>query len=167
MSRSRSIYFHRYDDILMNVELGTFTMALYHAAQLDSVKGEKLINTTIPEVLYRLGVDFEGDAGGLSSEDFEAHFVPSEIQEVILFIENDLIPVFNNENKNLIDHYGGVSNFVDLWFNSQRYLLHYGIGEEEFFEEDNTRGLALWMGEYKKLLQASLDLNRPFEVWVR
>ena len=49
-------------------------------------------------------------------EDFEAHFVPSELQVAISFIANDIIHSLNIETKDLIEKYGGRDNFRKLYY---------------------------------------------------
>lgn len=163
MGRTRAKYFI-YDDEEYHMDFGTFSLCMYYAAQLNVVKAKKLFDATMSEWKFR--VEYELPKGGLTSDDEEAHFVPLEIQEVITFLENDLIPALNNEIQDLLDQYGGKSNFINLYYNNAEFLKFNGIDENEFFDSDG-KTLADCMNYIKIILQYSFTANQSFITYVR
>jgi hypothetical protein len=163
MGRTRSIYFE-YNYTEEHISFGTFALCMYYASQLNTVKTKKLMEATISEWSFR--VEYELPKGGLTSDDEEAHFVSSEIQEVITFLENDLIPALNNETQDLLEQYDGKSNFINLYYNNAEFLKFNGISENEFFDSDGET-LAHYMNRLKIILQYYLSENEPFITYVR
>jgi hypothetical protein len=163
MGKTRAKYFE-YNNTQEHISFGTFSLCMYYAAQLNTVKAKKLMEATISEWKYR--AEYELSEGGLTSDDEEAHFVPSEIQEVIIFLENDLIPALNNETQDLLVQYGGKSSFINLYYNSVEYLKFNGISEDEFFDSDGET-LSHYMSRLKIILQYSLSVNQPCITYVR
>jgi hypothetical protein len=163
MGRSRAKFFE-YNNEEIHFDFGTYSLFMYYASQLNTVKAKKLMDATISEWKYR--VEYELPEGGLTSDDEEAHFVPLEIQEVITFLENELIPALNNETQDLLVQYGGKSSFINLYYNGAEYLKFLGISEDEFFESDG-KSLAFYLNRLKIILQFSLSANQPFLTYVR
>lgn len=165
MGRSRAIFFEcDNEDHDIHFDFGTFALCMYYAVQLNVDKAKKLFDATISEWKYR--VEYELPIGNLISENYEAHFIPSEIEETITFLENDLIPALNNEIPNLLIQYGGISNFLDLYYNSAPFLGFNGVFENEVFDGDG-KSLAHYMNLLKIILQYSLSVNKPCDVHVR
>lgn len=163
MGSTRAIYFEHNNEI-DHFDFGTYALCMYYAAQLNTAKAKKLMEATISEWKYR--VENELSEGSLTSDDDEAHFVPLEIQEVITFLDNDLIPALNNETQDLLVQYGGKSSFVNLYYDSAEFLKFNGISENEFFESDG-KSLAFYLNRLKIILQYSLSENQPCIVYVR
>ncbi|MFH6943591.1 hypothetical protein [Flavobacterium sp. FlaQc-50] len=163
MVRSRAIFFE-YNDEEIHFDLGTFALCMYYAVQLDIVKAKKLFDATLSEWTYR--VDYDLPEGNLTSDNQEAHFVVSEIQEAIAFIKDDLIPALNNEKQDLLNQYGGISNFINLHDSTTTFLRFYGIFENDFSESDGE-SLAHYMGLLKTALQHSIYINQPNIVYVK
>lgn len=163
MGRTRAKYFE-YNDEEIHFDLGTFALCMYYAVQLDVTKAKKLFDATLSEWAYRL--DYDLPIGSLTPVDEEAHFVLSEIQEAIIFLENDLIPALNSETLDLLIQYGGITNFINLYESTTDFLRFYGIFENEFSESDGE-SLAHYMGLLKLYLQDSLSANQPFITYVR
>lgn len=162
MGKTRSIFFE-YNNEDEHFDFGTFSLCMYYAAKLNATKAKKLFESTISEWKYR--VEYEIPLQNITSDDDEAHFVPSEIQETILFLENDLIPNLNNETQNLIKQYGGETNFINLYYNNYDFLKFNGITENEYFDGD-TKNLAHYMNRLKVALQHSLTVNQPLIIYV-
>lgn len=163
MGKTRSIYFE-YNNTEEHISFGTFSLCMYYAAQLNTVKAKKLMEATISEWSFR--VEYDLPEGNLTSDDEEAHFVPLEIQEVITFLEDDLIPALNNETQDLLEQYGGKSSFVNLYYDGAEFLKFNGISENEFFDSDGET-LSHYMNRLKIILQYSLSTNQPCVVYVR
>lgn len=165
MGRTRSIFFECEDENYdFHIDIGTFAICMYYAVQLDAEKAKTVFDATLSEWAYR--VDYDLPENNLTSEDIEAHFVPSEILEAIVFLENELIPALNNETTDLLMQYGGISNFLDLYYSSIYYLRFYGVFRNEFFDGDGG-SLAHYMNLLKITLQYSLSINKPYIVYVR
>ncbi|GAA3734905.1 hypothetical protein GCM10022422_17270 [Flavobacterium ginsengisoli] len=162
MRKTRAIYFE-YNGIVEHFDFGTFSLCMYYATLINSLKAKKLFEATISEWKYRVEYDLPED--NFTSDDDIAHFQISEITEAIEFIEDILIPSLNNETKDILLKYGGKSNFVKLYYNNAGFLKFNGITENEFFE---TKGesLAYHMNRLKIILQYSLDFSQPFMVYV-
>jgi hypothetical protein len=163
MVKSRALFFE-YNDEEIHFDLGTFALCMYYAVQLNIAMAKKLFDATLSEWAYR--VDYDLPEGDLTSDDREAHFKVSEIQEAIIFLQNDLIPALSNERQDLLEQYGGISNFIHLYDNTTPFLRLYGIFENDFSESDGE-SLAHYMGLLKMALQHSIAVNQPNIVYVK
>ncbi len=144
------------------IDFGSYALTMYYAKQLNPVLGKFFFDATISEYHYR--VNYELPRGNYSDEDNHAHFVLNDLQEVILFLENQLLPSLNNENINLIVQYGGINNFIELFYTSPEYLNYIGIDEDEYFEGDGPQ-LAFQLEDLKNLFQNSLLNGQPYDTF--
>lgn len=163
MKRTRSIYFENNNEE-EHISFGSFAICMYYATQLNASKAKKFFDATISEWKYR--AEYELPVGSLSSDDTEAHFIVSEVQEVVTFLENDVIPALNAETQDVLVQYGGKSNFINLYYNDAAFLKFNGISEDEFFDGDGET-LADYMNRLKLILQYSLSVNQACNVYVR
>ena len=163
MGKTRAIYFE-YNNENYHMDFGTFSLCMYYATQLNINKAKKLFDATMSEWGYR--VDYDLPQNGLTSNDEMSHFVPSEIQEAITFLQNEVIPALNNQTLDLLVQYGGKSNFINLYYNNADFLKFNGISEDEFFDSDGET-LADCMNRLKIILQYSLTANQAFKTHVR
>jgi hypothetical protein len=163
MGKRRAIYFE-YNNEEEHISFGTFSLCMYYATQLNINKAKKLFDATMSEWSFRINYDLPQN--GLTSIDDNAHFISSEIQEVIIFLEDDLVPALNNETQDLLVQYGGKSNFINIYYNNAEFLKFNGIDENEFFDSDGET-LAHYMNRLKIILQYSLIANQPFLTYVR
>jgi hypothetical protein len=162
MEKTRSIFFE-YNEEDEHFDFGAFSLCMYYATKLNSSKAKKLFEATISEWKFR--VEHELPLENLESKNREAHFIASEIQDSIIFIENDLIPALNNETQDLLKQYGGKSNFIKLYYSSDDFLKFNGIDENEYFD-GNAQNLVHYMNRLKIALQYSLTVNQPLIVYV-
>lgn len=162
MGKARAIFFE-YNDEDEHFDFGTFSLCMYYAAKLNPTKAKKLFEATISEWKYR--AEYELPLENLASNNRETHFIPSEIQDTIVFLENDLIPTLNNETQDLLKQYGGKANFVNLYYNNVEFLKLNGISEDECFD-GSPENLAHYMNRLKIALQYSLTENQPCLVYV-
>jgi len=163
MGKTRGFYYS-IDNINKVEDFGTYALAMYYVKQINASKGKKLLEATLSEAAYRF--ENELPSGGLDGlEDFEAHYVRSDLQEVIFFIENDLIPALNNETQNLLVKYGGRANFVDLYYTNPDYLIALGVDDDEFYMADPS-SIAAFLLDLKDVFEYSLSVNKPCEVLV-
>jgi hypothetical protein len=162
MGRTRVKIFELNDQEL-TFDFGTYALLMYYAKQINPIKGKKLINATISEWSYR--IENEIPLGNITSDNHEAHFVISEINEVISFIDFELVNSLNSESKNLITKYGGSSNFVNLYETNLDYLKVLAFSDCEFFDGDPSQ-LILFLNELKQFFQYALSQNQAFRVYV-
>ncbi|MCD9575457.1 hypothetical protein [Flavobacterium soyae] len=162
MGKIRSIFFE-YNEEDEHFDFGTFSLCMYYAAKLNPSKAKKLFEATISEWKYR--VEYELPLENLESKNREVHFIPSEVQDSIIFLENDLIPALNNETQDLLKQYGGKSSFINMYYSSVDFLKFNGIDENEYFD-GNGENLAHYMNRLKIALQYSLTVNQPLIVYV-
>ena len=162
MGKTRGFYFS-IDELDKVADFGTYALAMYYAKQVNAIKAKYLLEATFSEWKYRVENDLPED--GLEGlEDFESHFVPSEIKDVISFIENEVIPALNNETQNLIDKYGGRDNFQTLYYTNPDYLICLGFDDDEYYVDNyGVRGFFI---DLKEILSYCLIHNKPYEVLV-
>jgi hypothetical protein len=136
---------------------------LFGQPLLNTSKAKKLFDATLSEWEYRFNYNLsEGD---LTSSNREAHFVVSEIQESIVFLENDLIPALNNESQDLLKKYKNIPNFINLYDSTTEFLRFYGVFENDFSESDGE-SLAHYMNLLRIALKYSLSVNQPLLTYV-
>jgi len=162
MGKTRVKIFELNDKELI-LDFGTYALLMYYAKQIDPIKGRKLINTTISEWSYR--IENEIPLVDITNDNYKVHFVISEINEVISFIESELINSLNSESKNLITKYGGNSNFVNLYETNPDYLKVLAFSDSEFFDGDPNQ-LIFLLNELKQFFQYTLSQNQAFRVYV-
>lgn len=160
MGNTRGFHFS-IDEIDKVTDFGTYAIAMYYAKQINILKAKILFEATLSEWKYR--VEHELSEDGLDGlEDFEAHFVPSEIEDVISFIENEIVPALSNETQNLLEKYGGRANFLELYYTNPDYLIALGLDDNEFYGDNY--GIKGFFIELKEVLSYSLIHNKPCEV---
>jgi hypothetical protein len=163
MGRTRGIYFE-IDDQENVIDFGTYALMMYYAKQINANKAKQMFNATLSEWKYRVEYNLPTEnLDGL--EDFEAHFVPSELQEAISFIANEVIPALNNEPRGLIEKYGGPDNFFKLYYTSPDYLAALGLNNNEFYDE--LYGVKVAFKQLHDLFEYSLSINTPYEIFIR
>ncbi|CAH0288633.1 hypothetical protein SRABI27_03999 [Pedobacter sp. Bi27] len=163
MGRTRKVEF-THGDVYKDVDFGTYALMMYYAKQLNSTKAEIFFNATISEWNYRVEHDLpEGDLDAI--DDLEVHFIPKEIRETIIFIDNELIPALNNETLNLIEKYGGRDNFYKLFYTNPGYLIALGLNDDEFYF-DIPSSIVAFLGRLKVVLELALNANTPYEVFI-
>jgi hypothetical protein len=163
MKKTRSIYFENNNEE-EHISFGSFAICMYYAVQLNAAKAKKLFDATISEWKYR--AEYELSTGSLTPDHTEAHFTVSEVQEVVSFLENDVVPALNAETQDILAQYGGKSNFINLYYNNAEFLKFNGISENDFFDSDGET-LAHYMNRLKLILQYSLSVNQACDVYVR
>lgn len=151
------------NDQELTFDFGTYALLMYYAKQIDPIKGKKLLYATICEWSYR--IENAIPLGNITSDNDEAHFVASEIIEIISFIDSQLVNNLNSESKNLITKYGGNSNFVNLYETNSDYLKVLAFSDSEFFDGD-PKQLIFLLNELKQFLQYALSQNQAFRVYV-
>lgn len=162
MARTRAIYFE-IDDRDNFIDFGTYALMVYYAKQINAGKAKQLFDATLSEWKYRVEHNLSTEnLDGL--EDFEAHFVASELQTAISFIANDIIPALNIETKDLIEKYGGRDNFLKLYYINPDYLAALGLNNNEFYDE--LYGVKVAFKQLHDLFEYALSVNTPYEVFV-
>ncbi len=163
MTRTKYFELAEANELVLEIEFGTYVLMMYYIAQIDYQKALKLFHATISEWKYR--VEYELDEGMYDSENYTCHFVPSEIQESIAFIDNQVIPALQNETyEDVLVKYGGKANFENIYNDNNTFLIFLGAYDEVY--EDSKYGM--W-GRFEKLrnvFQESLNRNIPFKTWV-
>lgn len=144
-------------------DFGTYALINYYAKQLSLLSSKKLLEAGLTEYEYRW--EYELPLDGFTPDDEIAHFVPSDVEDVVVFLENELIPALNNEVKNLIEIYGGKKSFVKLFYTNPEHLAFLGISEDDFFEGDGEQ-LSFQLSSFKVFLQSALASDTAYSVVV-
>jgi len=159
MGRTRSKKFYLENEAL-ELGFGTYTMLMYYALTLNSVKGKKLFDATMTEWAYRVNYDL--DLTGITSSDIGAHFVISDIQDAISFIDGDLINALESEKEDLLTKYGGKSNFEENVNSNEGIIGFVGVADEYYIDDpESLIGIAEML---KDFLQVAVNLNKSYNV---
>ncbi|KQR67668.1 hypothetical protein [Pedobacter sp. Leaf176] len=126
---ARAIIFDLNDKDL-TIDFGTYALIIYYAKQVNESKAMKLFDATSTE--YRFRIRYNLPKVGFTEDNYDAHFIRSEIMESITFIDNELIPNLNSETEDLLKKYGGNSGFLAQYYNSPGFLIALGLEEDEF-----------------------------------
>lgn len=163
MGRRRATYF-LFEDMCLFIDFGSYALAMYYAKQLNREKGKKLFDATISEYWYRCYYDLPRD--NYTSENDEAHFVITDLEEVIAFMDNELLPALNDESEDIINQYGGLDNFIELFYSNTNgtYLEEIGLYHHEYYESDGP-ALAFELEKIKDLFSHCLSLKEPYRVY--
>ena len=157
-TRAKKIYLGDEEVIL---DFGTYAILMYYALMLNSTKGKKLFDATMSEWAYK--VNYELDLNEITDSDINAHFVISEIQEAITFIEEELINALRSETQNLLIKYGGRSNFQKIVNSNDGIIGFLGLDNEEFYIDKPTYLIEI-AHKLKDFLHMAVTLNMPYEV---
>lgn len=165
MGSSRQIHFKLDNNNRTDINFGIYCIMMYYAAQVNPVRSKRLFNASLNEWEYR--VEYELDKGDLTSNDWEAHYVYADLQDIVPFINNEVIPALSNEpyDEILTQKYSGVANFMDIYYQSEDYLTFFGLAETELFDGNKYS----MRGEFKALkdfFQVVVQQNKLYEVWV-
>ncbi|AYL97714.1 hypothetical protein [Mucilaginibacter celer] len=135
-----------------------------YAKKIDATKTRKLLDATTSEYYYRLKRQLPVET--LVYDDWEIHFDPTDLNEVIMFIENDLIPTLESDEIDLMEQYGGWDNFITLFKNDRDFLSSaMSICEDENYF-DYPPIIARYLGDFRDLIKYALSVNRLYEVYV-
>lgn len=163
MSKWRAIYFEL-DDRNQHFDFGTYALLMYYAKSVNSRLAKKFLDSTFSEYEYRIIYDLSVDT--LDEESRTAHFIASEIQEIIEFLEQELIPSLENESRNLFEKYGSKENFYELFYSNVEFLDPLGIYHDECYN-DEPKGLIFLIKILIRFMQSALSLNIPYSVFVK
>ena len=165
MGTRRIIHFYAYrddpDDLDMEISFGTYVLMLYYAGQLNYQKAKLLYHATLSEYRYRINYDLP--LGNLTDDDDGCHFDVTEFQQVIAFIENELIPELNKENQDLIEKYGGEDGFYNK-FNQNSGFIEASI-YDEYYDSDPWEVAAV-LTAFKSLLSNAILTNRLYRCFI-
>lgn len=163
MTRAKYFKLVEANELKLEIEFGTYVLMMYYIAQIDYQKALKLFQATLPEWEYK--VEYESDDGVFDSENYTCHFVPSEIQESIAFIDNQVIPALQNEAyEDVLEKYGGKANFENIFDLNNTFLNILGAYDEDY--DDSKYALRENFRRLKNVFQESLNRNIPFKTWV-
>lgn len=169
---SRRIYFEVVDEEdwtqKINPHFGSIAVLIFYANLIDPLMGEKMMEASISESVYRYEKNLS--EGNNTYENDLAHYGVSEMPEMINFIDDRLLIALRKEKNDIdivTDMCGGVSNFIDLYYEPD-YLGYFGIGEDDIFEGDTgyVPNLIDKAIELRNFFQRVIDLNRPYKVFV-
>lgn len=146
------------------MEFGTYVLMMYYASKLEYQKSIKLFNTTVSEWQYR--INNELDEGVYNSDNDTVHFVSGDIQESIQFINNQILPVLQNESNNdILNKYGGEPNFLNIYDENNNFLSSLFLSDNEMFGDNKFNMLGLFE-KLRDLLQEALNRNQPYVTWI-
>jgi hypothetical protein len=162
---SRSITFKLDKENRLEINFGIYCIMMYYAAQVNPIRAKKLMESSISEANFRFEYNLED--GGVTPDEDAAHYVYSDIQDIVPFINNEVIPALTAETYDEIldDKYGGKENFFDSYYESENYLGFFGVNPNELFD-GNKYSIR---GEFKSLrdfFQVVIQKNKVYEVWV-
>ncbi|WEK18007.1 MAG: hypothetical protein P0Y49_14515 [Candidatus Pedobacter colombiensis] len=159
---ARGIFFSC-EDVHLTIDFGTYALLMYYSMLTNYPKAQKLFDATLTEWQFRIEYDLPRDS--FTSSDIDAHFVPSEIQESIEFIDNEVIPALNNETQDLIVKYGGRDRFSDTINGSADFIGALGIEDDEFYY-DAPESLIGIITSLKEFFQYASLVNRQYKIYV-
>jgi len=148
----------------LTINFGTYALFMYYSKQVNENKAKKLFDATLTEYEYR--VEYKLPIGGLTDEDYQAHFVPSDILDVLNFIDDELIPALTNENEDLLIKYGGNQGFLNKFNTDPGYLIALGLENDEFYY-DAPGDIVHYSHLLKEFFLYALQLNTAYEVIVQ
>jgi hypothetical protein len=160
----RAVYFSLNEKEFL-YDFGTYALILYYSMQINRSTTEKLFDATQSEFYYRIHHQLPED--NYTDENESAHFVVTDIVDIVQYIENELIPTLANETEDLITKYGGEENFCKL-FNNDEYLpnrIGIDFGDDEFYCGE-CFDLISDLRKLTDIFQYSLLLNQPLNVYV-
>lgn len=157
---SRRIYFEITEETdwtqKIDPDLGSIAALIFYADNLNPVMGEKMMNSTLSEYNYRFEKNLP--RGNYTTYNSSAHYGPDHMEELIHFIDNQLIPALQNSLQHrdiLIDMYGGIQNFLNLYYDGPEYLGYIGINESDIIEG--------YTGYIPNLMQKTLELKNFYQ----
>jgi len=156
------VYFDNPSEFDMTIDFGTYSLMVYYAKQLNYEKAKLLYDATLSEYYYR--ATYNKPLDDLTDE-YSSHFNSDEIQQVIDFIENDLIPELNNEKQDLIEKYGGREGFYDRFEKDEGFIRGF-IYEDEWYYSDPLQISSL-LDAFKSLLSHVIFINQAYRVSIR
>jgi hypothetical protein len=159
--RKRAINFNL-DHYSFFFDFGTYALMIYYAEQIDHSEAINLLDLTTSEHFYRAEYDLLNDK--LTDDDDEAHFDRKSIQDVVAFIDSQVIPSLKQEEYNLIDKYKGRENFYHLFNNAPDLSNRLGINEDDYYM-DHRLSVPYHFIRLRDLFQYSLSVNQPFKVY--
>jgi hypothetical protein len=163
MGLIRGIYFC-IDEKVEYFAFGTYGLIMYYAKQLDLANGKRFFDSTLTEFYYKLNYNL--DTGSLTDSDDTARYDGGELQQVINFIGNQLIPSINNEQTNLLLKYGGEHNFLNFFYTNMEYLEAMDLLEGQEDYDDNPAQLAFRLNQFNSFLQYAFSQNRAYTIFI-
>lgn len=142
------------DGEFTTLDFGTYSLLLYYAMKLNYGKAKKMFDSTLTEWQYRVYNDLP--RGSFDHNNTEAHIVIDDIQEVVQFIDEELIPALSNETQDLLVKYGGKSKLADTINRSTDFIGELGLADDEFYYDDQI-ALVDISGKLKNIYQAVLQ----------
>lgn len=133
---SREIFFSKKGNPDWNynvtIPFGLYSFVLFYASQNNSNGGELLFKGSISKWKYRHIHNLPKN--GFSVTDYDAYYEPNELQPLIDYLNNQLIPALTNENEaDISELYGGLDNYYNLFNNSTNYVGEFGLFESELY----------------------------------
>ncbi len=99
----------------------TYTMLIYYACKLNASNGKLLYALTSNQyTYYRL---YSLSTTNVVLDEDKAYFDATLYQNLIDFINNQLIPQLNNESNDLLEKYGGYDSFENLMINETQFTF--------------------------------------------
>ncbi len=140
------------------------SVLFYYAKDIDFNLTKKLCYLLHNKANYMIHHNIS--IGSLNSfDEMPAHFNPTDMQAVIQFITNQLIPAMQNETVDMFIKYGGsVSSLINQVNNYNSADSGFGLYiAHDYVTEDMWYYINI-ANEMKDLLQESLNLNTPMMV---
>src|ERR1700743_558186 len=137
MGNTRGIHFsvqhNHHNELDLTLDFGTDGLMLYYAKQLNYNKAKLFYESTLTEHQYRVKHNLYTSA--LTDSDFDCHFDINAIQQVIAFIEDNIIPQLNKEELDLLEKRGGKDGFYKI-FEKDKEFIGINIYDDEWYYSD-------------------------------
>ena len=140
------------------------SVLFYYAKEIGFNLTKKLYFLLNDETIYKIHNNISiGNIGAF--DDAPAHFNPTDMQAVIEFITNQLIPAMQNETVDMDGKYGGsVSNLINQVNSYNSGDLGFGLYIAHDWVPYEMSYYINMANEMKELLQESINLNTPMMV---
>lgn len=149
------------------IRFSQYYILMYYASLISEIEGLKLMNASLTE-------ESCNNQNGLpvkNTDNNMAFYVPNQLQDVINFLNNQVLPALQNEQEEtdlVMDIYGGIDNFIDRWYSGAAYLKNFNVFEDEIEPEfsgyvPNIIDTAVTVRDFFK---SSINQNESYEILV-
>jgi hypothetical protein len=140
------------------------SVLFFYAKDLNLSLSKKMNYLLHKKITYMLHNNINTDGIG-GFDDMPAHFNLTDMQAVIEFITNQLIPAMQNETVDMDGKYGGsVSNLINQVNSYNSGDLGFGLYIAHDWVPYEISYYIYMANEMKELLQESINLNTPMMV---
>ncbi|WP_419867924.1 hypothetical protein [Chryseobacterium sp. CT-SW4] len=151
----------------VDLDFGSICVLVYYCSTINRPMSLKLMNALLTESTYRYENDIPSEA--YTSDNPISHYGPENMQELIYFLTNQIIPNLSTQEIDLISQvYGGIENFINLYYDGPPFLGYFGIGNSELFEgfSGYTPNLVICATSLCAFFQRVKERNMKYEIYI-